>query len=131
MNAPRSTFFRQLLWVDCIGAALAGATVITLSGWLSRIEGLPQELLLFTGAVNLLYGSYSFMLAIRRQRPMHLIKLLVGANLAWAFVCLGIVAVFSATATLFAFLHFIGEAVYVGGLAILEWRYRDLLLTTA
>jgi len=103
--------------------------VIALSDWLSRLEGLPQDVLLFTGAVNLLYASYSFSLAVRSERPMQLIKWLVFANLAWAPVCLGLLIAFSATATPFAFVHFVGEAIYVGGLALLEWRHRDLLLT--
>lgn len=117
--------------MDCIGAALAGVTVIALSGWLSRLEGLPQGVLLFTGAVNLLYGCYSFSLAVRAERPMPLIKLLVVANVTWAFVCLGLVAAFWATATPFAFVHLVGEAVYVAGLGVLEWRNRDVLLTAA
>jgi hypothetical protein len=131
LAARPAPFVKKLLWVDCTGAALAGVTVIALSGWLSRLEGLPQGLLLFTGAVNLLYASYSFSLAVRPERPMRLIKLLVLANLAWVPVCLGLVAAFSATATPFAYVHFVGEAAYVGGLALLEWRHRDLLLKAA
>jgi hypothetical protein len=130
VTARPASFFKKLLWVDCIGAALAGITVLALSGWLSRLEGLPQEALLFTGVVNLLYASYSFSLAVRPKRPMRLIRLLVFANLAWVPVCLGLVAAFSATATPFAFIHLVGEAVYVGGLAVLEWRHRELLLTS-
>lgn len=122
---------KRLLWVDCIGAALAGATVLALSGWLSRLEGLPQGVLLFTGIMNLLYGSYSFSLAIRAERPMVLIKLLAVANLAWVPVCLGLLAAFAATATPFAYVHLVGEAAYVGGLGALEWRNRDVLLTRA
>ncbi|HHP7238866.1 hypothetical protein [Longibacter sp.] len=118
---------RRLLWVDCIGAAVAGVTVIAVSGWLSRLEGLPQEVLLFTGTVNLLYGAFSFSLAVRAERPLALIRLLVAANLTWAFVCLGLLGLFVENATPIAFVHFVGEAVYVGGLAILEWRNRDLL----
>lgn len=128
---PRpAPFVRKLLWVDCSGAALAGVLVIAFRGWLSRLEGLPQELLLATGAVNLLYASYSFSLAVRPERPMLLITLLVFANLAWAMACLVLVALFSATATPYAFVHFVGEAIYVGGLALLEWRHRDSLLTS-
>ncbi len=74
MTARPVLFFKKLLWVDCVGAALAGLTVIALSGWLSRLEGLPWEVLLFTGAANLLYASYSFSLAVRSERPMRLIK---------------------------------------------------------
>lgn len=103
--------------------------VLALSGWLSRLEELPHEVLLFTGAVNVLYASYSFPLAVRPVRPMRLINLLVFANLAWVPVCLGLVAAFSESVTLFGVVHLIGEAIFVGGLAILEWRNRDLLLT--
>jgi hypothetical protein len=122
-------FLKNLLWIDCTGAAVAGVVVIIFSGWLSQLEGLPQELLIFTGAVNVLYASYSFSLALRPKRPMGRIKLLVAVNLAWAPVCVGLLIAFSATATLFAYLHLVGEAVYVAGLAALEWRYRELLRT--
>jgi hypothetical protein len=122
-------YAKTLLWVDCIGGALAGVAVIALSGLLSRLEGLPQALLIFTGAVNLLYASYSYSLARRPKRPMWRIKLLVAVNLAWAPVCVGLLITFSAPATLFSYLHLGGEAVYVAGLAALEWRYRELLRT--
>jgi len=118
---------RRLLWVDCIGAAVAGVTVIAVSGWLSRMEGIPREVLLFTGAVNLLYGAFSFSLAVRAERPLVLIRLLVAANLTWALVCLGLLVRFAESATPIAFVHFVGEAMYVGGLGVLEWRNRDLL----
>jgi hypothetical protein len=131
VGAGPAPFFKYLLWVDRIGAAVAGAAVIAVSGGLSRLEGLPQELLVGTGAVNLLYASYSFSLAHRAERPMRRIKLLVGANLAWAPVCLVLVAAFSAAATPFAYVYFVGEAAYVGTLAALEWRYREGLRTAA
>lgn len=129
LTARPASVFKNLLWIDCTGAAVVGVVVITVSGWLSRLEGLPQELLIFTGAVNLLYAFYSFSLAVRAERPMRLIKVLIFANLVWAPVCLMLVAVYSATATPFALAHFVGEAIYVGTLAVLEWRHRELLLS--
>lgn len=120
---------RKLLWVDCTAGALVGVGVITFSGWLSRIEGLPRDVLLFTGVVNLLYAAYSFSLAVRADRPMPLIKGLVIANLAWVPVCLGLAVVFREQATALGFVHLIGEAVFVGGLAALEWKYRERLRT--
>ena len=122
---------RRLLWVDCTAGAIVGVVVLTFSGWLSRLEGLPGNVLLFTGAVNLLYACYSFSLAIRPRRPMPLIKLLVFANLAWVPVCLALVIFFREQATPFGFAHLLGEAIFVGGLAMLEWNQRDQLLTTA
>lgn len=120
---------RRLLWVDCTAAALAGVAVLALSGWLSRLHALPQDLLLFTGAVNLLYGSYSFSLAVRSERPLLGIKLLVVANLSWAVVCVALVAVYWQQASVFGFFHLFGEAIFVGGLGLLEWRQRYQLLT--
>lgn len=124
-------FSKKLLWVDCTAGALVGIVVIAFSGWLSQLEGLPREVLLFTGGVNLLYASYSFSLAVRAERPMPLIKLLVFANLAWVPVCLGLAATFFWSATPLGFMHLVGEAIFVGGLALLEWRQRNLLLTAA
>lgn len=122
---------RRLLWVDCTAGALAGVVVIALANWLSRLEGLPREVLLFTGAVNLLYASYSLSLAIRPVRPMPSIKLLVFANLAWVPVCLGLAALFREQATPFGFAHLVGEAAFVGGLGVLEWTQRRRLLTAS
>jgi hypothetical protein len=124
-------YARKLLWVDCIGAALVGVAVLALSEWLSELHGLPRGLLLFTGAVNLLYGSYSFSLARRDRRPLVLLRVLVFANATWACVCVGLLVAFGAGATPFGVVHLGGEALYVGGLAVLEWRWRHVLLTAA
>lgn len=122
---------RNLLWADCIAGAVAGVMVLMFSGWLSTLHGLPRELLLANAAANLLYASYSFSLARRPTRPRASINLLVFANLAWAVVCLGLVGVFAESATVFGIGHLVAEAVFVGGLAGLEWRWRDQLLTAA
>lgn len=103
--------------------------MLTLSGWLSRLYVLPPGLLLFFGGVNLLYASYSFSLALRARRPMSLIKLLVYANAAWSAVCLGLAVRFWEQVSLFGAGHLIGEAIFVGGLAALEWRQRERLVT--
>lgn len=122
---------KNLLWIDCIAGALAGVLVLTFSGWLSSLHALPRELLLVNGAVNLLYASYSFSLAVRATRPRSLIEVLVFANLAWALVCLCLAAIFAGPATAFGLGHLVGEAIFVGGLAGLEWRWRDQLLVQA
>lgn len=120
---------KNLLWIDCIAGALAGAAVLILSGWLSGVHALPRELLLINGAANLLYASYSFSLARRRRRPRALIHLLVIANFAWALVCLGLAGAFAGSVSVFGMAHLVGEAVFVGGLAALEWRWREQLVS--
>jgi hypothetical protein len=101
--------------------------MFVLSPWLSRLYGLPRAVLLFMGAANLLYASCSFSLARRAERPMSLIKLLVYANATWVLVCFGLAVRFREQATGFGLAHLIGEALFVGGLAALEWNQRHQL----
>ena len=122
---------RHLLWIDCTAGALAGTLVLALSGWLAQLEGLPRGVLIFTGATNLVFASYSCSLAVRRIRPLPLVTLLVAANLAWVPVCVALAVTFRDVATPFGFAHLLGEALFVGGLALLEWRHRALLITAA
>lgn len=119
---------RELLWVDCAAALVAGLAVLSLSGWLARLYGLPRGLLVAMGMANLAYGAFSFSLARRAHRPPSLIVVLVLANATWAVLC-GIAAVrLAGVASAFGLAHLIGEGLFVGGLAALEWRQRDQLL---
>jgi hypothetical protein len=122
---------RRILWVDGLAALVAGTVVLLISGWLSAWYRLPKELLLVVGGVNLGYASYSLSLAARSIRPAKLIVLLVVANLLWAIVCLILAVLYSDTASLFGLAHLVGEGLFVGGLACLEWRWRNLLLTAS
>jgi hypothetical protein len=122
---------RNLLWIDCIAGALAGVLVLLLSDWLSRLYSLPPRLLIFMGLVNLIYASYSFSLAIRRARPKALIILLAVANGTWTLVCLALATHFFETATFLGIGLLVFEAIFVGGLASLEWKWRDHLLSAA
>ncbi len=120
---------KNILWVDCVGAILTGVLLIVLSGWISPQYGLPHWFVVGHGCVHLAYGTYSLSLAIRRHRPMPLIKLLVFANATWAMVCLIFAMILLGNATLFAAAHFLLEGIYVGGLAFIEWKRRDTLVS--
>ncbi len=120
---------RRLLWIDCTAAAVAGLIVLFISGWLSGWYGLPQELLIFIGAANVVYASYSCSLSMRSRRPQEIILFLVAANLLWSLFCVMLALIHMDTATIFGLAHLLGEALFVGGLAGLEWRWRELLLT--
>jgi hypothetical protein len=119
---------RNLLWVDCGAALLAGLAVLLLSGWLSQLYVLPRELLVAVGVVNLMYGTYSFSLARRSRRRRSLLVLLIVANATWAVLCALAAIVLSGRASAFGLAHFIGEGVFVGGLAVLEWSQRERLI---
>ena len=118
---------RNLLWVDCGAAFLAGAAVLALSGWLSSLYALPQAFVIGLGVVNLVYGTFSCALALRAQRPKALIVLLVVANATWAVLCGAAAVVLAGTASAFGLAHLIVEGVFVGVLAGLEWRQREQL----
>lgn len=122
---------RSLLWIDCIAGALAGVLVLLFSEWLSRLYSLPPEILYFMGLVNLLYATYSLSLAKRCARPKALILLLAAANGVWALACLGLATHFFETTIFLGFGLLVGEAIFVGGLASLEWQWRDQLLSVS
>ncbi|QNH02902.1 hypothetical protein HNQ25_09325 [Pseudomonas sediminis] len=119
---------RHILWLDCMAAAVAGVLVLSFAARLSEWYVLPRELLSFIGAVNIAYSCFSFSLAIRVRRAEALIKLLAVANGFWALVCLGIAATFAPLMTLPGLCHVLGEAAFVGGLGMLEWKWRRQLL---
>ena len=118
---------RNLLWVDCSAGLIIGALVLSLDDLLSRWYGLPRGLIFFLGVANVAYGLFSLSLAVRRKRPMSLIRLLVTGNLAWAVVCTGLVLAYLDTASPVGLALLLGEGLFVGGLGVLEWRSRRLL----
>ncbi len=117
----------RLLWVDSLGGLGVGAGVLILSTWLSELQGLPWQVLVFMGVANLVYGSYSLSLVLRARRTTPQIALLAGANMAWLLVCIAIAWIYHDVMTIFGDLHVIGEGIYVAGLGAVEWRRRATL----
>ncbi len=105
--------------------------VLLFTEQLSNLQALPHEFLLLMGAANVLYASFSFFLATRSKRPMPLIKLLVAANGFWSLVCICLAVAFADTATFFGLGHLTAEAIFVGSLAVQEWKWRDQLVQRA
>lgn len=118
---------RNLLWIDCSAGLLVGALVLLLHELLTRWYGLPYGLVVFLGAMNLVYGTYSLSLALRKKRPLQLIRLLASANMAWAFVCIALALGFLGTASPVGLVLLFGEGVFVGALGLVEWQSRGLL----
>jgi hypothetical protein len=120
-------FRRYILWIDGL-AGLLGCISLFLT--LDRLVGwynISRETLVIIGIANLAYGTYSLSIAMLKKRPEILIVILVLANLTWAVNCLRMAITFWDAASIFGLIHLIGEAIFVGGLACLEWRYRKLL----
>lgn len=118
------------MWVDSIGGIAAGLAVLALSGWVSRLYGLPHSVVLFIAGANLAYGCYSLTLALRLlPRTAGFITFLAGANMFWPVVCFSLATLYFGSATIFGLGHLIGEAFYVGGLGWVEWKFRSRLIS--
>ena len=117
----------SLLWIDSRAGLAVGATMLMLSSWLSRLYGLPHPLIVGMGITNVVYGSYSFLLERRAERPRAALMLLIAANAAWAVVCFAMAFHFAASATVLGIIVLVFEGFFVGGLALLEWRHRGTL----
>ena len=105
--------------------------MLAVSAWLSPWYQLPQSLLVCMGIGNLAYAAFSFSLARRTVRPRALLVTLVAANATWALLCAFAALLVSDRASAFGMAHLVVESLFVGTLAGLEWRYRDLLLVAA
>lgn len=123
--------FKNLLWVDCLGALLAGVLMLALSSWLAGFYGLPWDFFIAITVANLAYGAYSLTLALRKSRPLALIVLLAAANVAWGVFCFAAAIHLAATASPFGLAHLVLEGLYVGGLGLLEWSRRHQLVSAA
>jgi hypothetical protein len=116
-----------VLWIDCAGGLIVGLAVLLLNTFLSDLYALPGVVVVIMGVANLAYGCYSLSLACRAERPRSLLVALVVANATWAAVCLIAATWFAGTATVFGLAHLVGEGVWVGGLAAVEWQQREQL----
>ncbi len=118
----------NLLWIDSLGGLTVGIAMLLLLGWLTPLYKLPRGLILLIGAMNVLYGLYSLSLAVRGRRPKAFILLLIAANAVWALACVRWAAIYVREASILGFAHLSVEALFVGGLAVLEWKWREQLL---
>ncbi len=128
---PDLTLMRNLLWVDSSAGLVVGVFVLALSPWLGGLYGMSRALILGIGGANVVYGLFALSLARRQLRPRPLIALLAGANAAWAIFCVITVAAVWPSASWIGLAHLGLEALFGFGLAVLEWRHRDLLANRA
>lgn len=118
----------KLLWIDCVAGSSVGLLLILFHVWLSVLYALPVEFVLFQGIANLVYSFFSYALASRRRRPYVYIASLAIANMIWGALCVVWLFMYSESASIFGSAHLFLEAVFVGGLGVIEWRYRRVLV---
>lgn len=115
-----------LLFDSCAGSGV-GLIVLCFCNWFAEIYGFSVPLTVFMGAANLSYGIYSGALALRvwrgNQLALGAVRLLVGANLAWVLPCVLIAGLTWSTSSHWGKAHLFLEALFVGGLALVEKKY--------
>jgi hypothetical protein len=116
-----------LLWIDCGGAFIVGAAMFLASDWLLGLFRLPPILYHTIATANVVYGSFSFVLAMLRKKPVGLIATLAVANALWGCVCLVLFAAVFDEASAFGLLHILAEGAVVFSLARAEWKHRARL----
>ncbi len=94
---------------------------------LRALHGLPEGWILAVGSASLAYGAHATVVARRAQRPLPLIVLLAAANVAWMVACFAAVLAQRGNISGMGVAQLAGEGVYVGGLGVLEWRWREAL----
>ena len=111
---------RNLIRIDGAAALASGCAVLLALPWISSWTGLPPTVLGKMAAVSLGYAACSFTLSTRVAIRPFFVSALATANSLWALVCLGVIFAFDPTA--FGRLYLAGEAAFVAGLAIAEWK---------
>jgi len=114
-----------LIRVDWIAGGVAGVLMLTFREWLAGLYSLPVDLVLLIGIVNLAYAGVSFTLCQFSQGDrVPFLRVMAGANIAWAICCLALAVSWLGVASVFGMVQLVGEAIFVGGLGVLEWQAR-------
>ncbi|MBJ94942.1 MAG: hypothetical protein CMP23_10795 [Rickettsiales bacterium] len=116
----------RIVWIDSFAGCAVGIAMLALSPWLPTLYGLVPGLYLFIAIANLSYGLFSGSLAMTAMRSGKLspvgINCLVLANSVWALACAVMLLATWSDATVFGAVHLVLEALFVGGLATVEFR---------
>jgi hypothetical protein len=118
---------KNLLRIDSTAGLVVGVFVLSLFPILGPLYGMSTEMVIAMGVANVSYGCYSFMLARRPVRPRGRLLALIVANGTWSVLCIVTALLMSAQLTVLGMGTLLFEAVFVGTLAVLEWRARPLL----
>ncbi len=119
---------RSILAIDSVAGLCGGLFVLTLSTPLAEWYALPNQVLVFNGVANLVYGCYSGALAaiafFRGQVPRRFwINGLICANSGWSVVCATLIAINQASISAPGTAHIAFEGAFVATLALLEFRF--------
>lgn len=109
---------RAVFRLDAASGALMGAPLVAFAGPLAPLLGLPEALLFWGGLA--LFPVAATMLAAAATLARPLVLIVVWGNVAWAAVCVGLMAALPVTGLGALFL--LVQIVFVLAMAYLESR---------
>ncbi|ALM89719.1 MULTISPECIES: hypothetical protein [Alteromonas] len=117
----------SVLYIDGSAGLAVGLALFAFAGWVSELYQLPLNTILFLASANTIYGCYALALALSNKKSLMSIKVLAIANSVWVVVCAAIVILYAHIASPVGVFFICGEALFVGLLAVYEWKNRFLL----
>ena len=122
MSLKRSpNFLRYILWADAVSCLMCGLFQLVCIGVLRLWLGLPENLLMGSGAFLVSYGTIVACLAMRFRQPNKIVWPLIAGNVIWAVGCLGIAYFDVPALTALGKAYVIAQALTVSVLASLQY----------
>jgi hypothetical protein len=119
LASPR--FLRHVLAADALSCVATGFSQVLLASPLAQWLGLPAPLLVGTGWFLLAYAAVVGVIATRDPIPSGFVWLFVAGNVAWAILCVVMLASGALAPTTLGIAWILGQAAVVAVLAELQW----------
>jgi hypothetical protein len=116
-----STFLRRVLLVDAVSCVGMGLLLLTASGFLTGVLGLPVELLRESSFVLLPFGLLLAFLSTRERLPRAAVWAVIVANAIWAIDSIVLLFTGWVQPTLLGYVFVAGQAAFVAVLVELEY----------
>ncbi|MES3003237.1 MAG: hypothetical protein V4787_21270 [Pseudomonadota bacterium] len=118
-DSPR--FLRYVLVADALSCVATGLAQLLFASMLAQWLALPGNLLVGTGWFLLAYAAVVGFIATRDPIPSGFVWLFVAGNVAWAILCVVVLASGSIAPTTLGVAWILGQAAVVVVLAELQW----------
>lgn len=118
-DSPR--FLRHVLVADALSCVATGLAQVLFAPVLAQWLALPGDLLVGTGWFLLAYAAVVGFIATRDPIPSGFVWLFVAGNIAWAILCVVVLASGSIAPTTLGIAWVLGQAAVVVVLAELQW----------
>lgn len=115
------SFLRRVLQADALSCIACGALQLAFPEALASLLGLPDALLIGTGAFLLAYAAVVGWVALREPPRRGVVWAIVAGNAGWALACVGLLLSGRVVSSALGMAYVLMQAVTVLVLAELQW----------